>query len=137
MAYVRALMNAKLTRVRDVFREMDADGSGAVTEEEFRFGMRRVGVGGITSQDIGLLFKAVDTDQGGTVTYQELRDGLRDKGKASQALKFPAFQKACHVLGLEHLLGKTAVAAVIGTLVQPRFSTNAGQSLYRNHSTSR
>eukprot|EP00946_MAST-07B_sp_MAST-7B-sp1_P000725 g725.t1 len=101
VSYVRELMNEKLTRVRDLFREMDADSGGDVTEAEFRYGLQKVGISGVTSQDVGLLFKALDKDRGGTVSYQELRDGLRERNVA--ALQFIAFLSAMQVLGLEYL----------------------------------
>lgn len=102
VSYVRALMNEKLTRVRDLFREMDADNGGDVNEAEFRYGLKKVGVSGVTSQDISLLFKALDSDRGGTVSYQELRDGLRERNQA-ESVQFPAFRSAMYVLGLEYL----------------------------------
>ena len=102
VSYVRAVMNEKLTRVRDIFREMDADNGGDINEAEFRYGLKIVGVSGVTSQDVSILFKALDKDKGGTLTYQELRDGLREKNHRG-SLQFPSFCNALTVLGLVYL----------------------------------
>ena len=103
--YVRGLMNSKLSRVRDIFRAMDDDGSGSVTEEEFHYGLRKIGIQGVSMKDVKLLFKAIDTDKGGTVSYQELRDGLRDRsGSGGSGLRYEGFQCACQMLGLFPLL---------------------------------
>jgi hypothetical protein len=64
----------------------------------------KIGVGGVTSQDVGLLFHVIDRDKGGTVSYQELRDGLREK-KNPHGLRYEGFQYACEMLGLFTVLG--------------------------------
>ena len=74
------------------------DGSGSVTEDEFRYGLMKIGVAGVTSQDVGLLFHAIDKDKGGTVSYQELRDGLREKLNPT-GLRYEGFEYACEMLG--------------------------------------
>ena len=102
VSYVRAVMNEKLTRVRDVFRKMDADNGGDINEAEFRYGLRKVGVSGVTSQDVSILFKALDKDKGGTLTYQELRNGLRERSN-QESLQLPSFCNALTVLGLAYL----------------------------------
>ena len=58
----------------------------------------KIGVAGVTSQDVGLLFHAIDKDKGGTVSYQELRDGLREKLNPT-GLRYEGFEYACEMLG--------------------------------------
>ena len=58
----------------------------------------KIGVAGVTSQDVGLLFHAIDKDKGGTMSYQELRDGLREKLNPT-GLRYEGFEYACEMLG--------------------------------------
>ena len=76
-----------------------------MTEEEFRYGLIKIGVPGVTAKDVGLLFRTIDKDQSGTVSYQELRDGLREKSNPV-GLRYQGFQYSVETLGLLHLLGK-------------------------------
>ena len=81
-----------------------------MTEEEFRYGLIKIGVPGVTAKDVGLLFRTIDKDQGGTVSYQELRDGLREKSNLV-GLRYEGFQHSVETLGLLHLLGKNIIIA--------------------------
>ena len=68
VSYVKAMMQSKLIRVRDIFREMDQDGSGAVDEDE---GMIKIGMKDIRPSEIRLLYQAIDKDGDKSLTLLE------------------------------------------------------------------
>ena len=68
-------------RVIDIFRELDKDGDGVVTKQEFEEKMEELGDfdghEGEVKHGLGMLFETIDTDGGGTITYKELNKKLR------------------------------------------------------------
>ena len=63
-------------RILDLFRQWDADHSGAVDREEFARGVRRAGFDARQS-DLDQIFDDLDTDHSGELEYNELQARLQ------------------------------------------------------------
>ena len=73
---LRNALSAKGTRVIDLFRQWDADGSGTVSKKEFRMAMPKLGLTA-PKKEIDLLFDSFDPDGSGEIDYKELNKILR------------------------------------------------------------
>ena len=76
---LKKAINENLRRVIDLFRQLDADGSGAVDRMEFRKGIRdALGVNAALHPDDELdeLFESIDTSRDGLIQYRELHHAL-------------------------------------------------------------
>ena len=107
VSYVKAMMQSKLIRVRDIFREMDQDGSGAVDENEFIEGMMKIGMKDIRPSEIRLLYQAIDKDGDKSLTLLEMDKALRgvaDYGTVNR----DEFISAMEMLGVHHLMETAA-----------------------------
>jgi len=70
MLKIVAQMNARKYRSMDFFRTMDRDCSGSVSVDEFRFGLKKIGLRP-TKQEFDTIMKHLDQDGGGDVTHLE------------------------------------------------------------------
>lgn len=108
--YVKAVMQAKLIRVRDIFREMDDDGSGSVDEDEFVEGMIKIGIKDVRPLEIRLLYQALDKDGDRSLTLHEMERALRGR-TAYATVNRQEFFLAMEMLGVQHLLENAKDAA--------------------------
>jgi Ca2+-binding EF-hand superfamily protein len=76
MEHIRQTLLANLSKVSDVFRRWDADGSGMVSRREFRRVLPVFGLS-VAHADADALFAELDTDQSGSIDYGELYSALR------------------------------------------------------------
>jgi len=67
---IRGLIKASPTTLKDIFREMDTDDSGRLSNKEFRNGIRKLGLG-LTLREIDLLMNRIDKNMDGMVDYSE------------------------------------------------------------------
>jgi hypothetical protein len=86
-----AAMSSNVHRMRsvDLFRGLDLDRSGKVSRKEFQAGLKRVGLGIWSDQDVGELLVLFDTDGDGEISMRELKKGL-EKTYAQQCEEQPA-----------------------------------------------
>tara|TARA_B110000046_G_scaffold75025_1_gene83094 strand:+ start:276 stop:473 length:198 start_codon:yes stop_codon:yes gene_type:complete len=54
----------------DIFKRADADGSGALSLQEFRKCLKDADIG-LTKKEINILMAECDVDQDGTISYDE------------------------------------------------------------------
>ena len=71
----RTLFGEKMHTARDLFQQMDRDGSGMIEADEFRVAFQRLGLG-ITPAQLKHLMGLMDRDGNGAVDYRELLDAL-------------------------------------------------------------
>ncbi|KAL6547070.1 Calcium-dependent protein kinase 33 [Orobanche minor] len=64
------LSAAERQGLKQIFNNMDTDGSGAITYEELRTGLIKLG-SKLSEEEIQLLVEAVDIDKNGTIDYYE------------------------------------------------------------------
>jgi Ca2+-binding EF-hand superfamily protein len=107
--YVKALMKSKLIRVRDIFREMDKDGSGSVDEKEFVEGMVKLGIKDVRPLEIRILYQALDNDGDKNLTLLEMEKALRGTTEYGTVNR-TEFVQAMIILGVDHLM-ETATEA--------------------------
>ena len=81
-------------RVIELFRELDADQSGAVSKKEFRKGMKTLGLE-VPKEDVNKLFDSWDPDGSGSLEFQELNKILkRGGGRVEKKRKTDAITQA-------------------------------------------
>uniref|UniRef100_A0A7S3GAV9 EF-hand domain-containing protein n=1 Tax=Palpitomonas bilix TaxID=652834 RepID=A0A7S3GAV9_9EUKA len=56
--------------IKEVFADLDVNGDGVVSLEEFRDGVKAMGIN-VTAIQARMLMKAFDTDENGTIDYDE------------------------------------------------------------------
>jgi len=91
-----ALGEWELARLKRLFKEADADGSGSLGPEEFRAALARAADWGFVPVDAsddgvsraaaGAAFAALDRDGSGSVSYAEFVDALREQARPSGPL---------------------------------------------------
>ena len=78
----------------ELFRELDADQSGAVSKREFRKGMKTLGLE-VPKEDVNKLFDSWDPDGSGSLEFQELNKILkRGGGRMEKKRKTDAITQA-------------------------------------------
>ena len=77
LAALRKALGTSTTRVVDVFRQWDLDGSGTVDKAEFRKAIQTLGVVSVQDNVIDALFARFDRDGSNTLEYRELNRVLR------------------------------------------------------------
>lgn len=70
MEKINSLVAASPFTLKDIFRKMDTDLSGKLSAQEFRHGIRDLGLG-LTSKEIDQIMVRVDSNHDGTIEYQE------------------------------------------------------------------
>ena len=53
---------------QDIFKEMDSDGNGYISEVEFRNAIRKLNLG-LTSREIDQLMRKIDTNSDGKISW--------------------------------------------------------------------
>ncbi|KAA0154935.1 hypothetical protein FNF29_02079 [Cafeteria roenbergensis] len=86
----------ELLQLKKLFREADADGSGALSLDEFRTAVARAADwgfapvdasdDGLSKQEVAQAFRALDTDGSGSVSYSEFVAVLREQARPSGPL---------------------------------------------------
>jgi Ca2+-binding EF-hand superfamily protein len=76
---LRKAMGKHMTRVIDVFRQWDEDGSGSISKKEFRRALPILGMLDCPKAVSELLFDRLDEDKSGSIDYQELNHSLRQR----------------------------------------------------------
>ena len=91
--YVRGVLLERLStasnRALEIFLQWDTDRSGAIDVNEFRAGVRGLGLTaetGFTDADVDAVFKALDADGSQSLDYKELKDSLRISKRKALAL---------------------------------------------------
>ena len=84
------LLNRNMSRVIDLFRDWDTDGSGTVSMTEFRKAVLALGYDGPRSE-VDNLFKFIDRDGSGSLEFKEiwraLRKGAKQFSSAHEVIK--------------------------------------------------
>ena len=81
---LRSAIASNMSRVLDIFRDLDSDGSGDVDCGEFRKGIRTILGGDYETDDIDALFDSIDESGDGLVSYRELARTLRLRDNSSK-----------------------------------------------------
>ena len=71
---IREALHAKLTRVIDLFRQLDDDNSGLIDGHEFKKGLKEMGLAGMPPESLGALFASFDPDGDKYIEYDELHE---------------------------------------------------------------
>jgi hypothetical protein len=79
MMIMKAMSKHKL-RLIDAFRDLDRDGNGVVSHQEFREGIGRLHVD-ITEGQIDMLLKSMDSDHDGVVDFHEALDRFEEHAR--------------------------------------------------------
>ena len=74
------------TRVLDLFREWDEDGSGSISRKEFARAIKALGFSTPKDQ-LNALFDGIDTDKSGSIEYSELNKMLRKQESIDPSLR--------------------------------------------------
>lgn len=77
MEKLRTIIKASPYNIKQLFKQMDTDKSGKLTAQEFRNGVRKLGVG-LTSREIDQILIRVDTNQDGLIDYKEFVSKFSD-----------------------------------------------------------
>ena len=83
MAQLDKMLNNSLKRAREMFYELDADGSGELDPQELQQALLRFNID-LNEHDLAMLINTVDTDKSGTVSMGELQTAIA-KWQASEA----------------------------------------------------
>jgi len=83
---IRAALQSKLTRVVDLFKQLDEDKSGKVSVFEFIKSMRLLGLEA-PPQAMVAVFNSIDKDKSGSIDYRELDRLLRNSVKTHPTLE--------------------------------------------------
>jgi len=67
---IRGLLKASPTTLKDIFKKMDTDHSGKLSNKEFRNGIRKLGLG-LTLREIDALMTRIDSNMDGMIDYNE------------------------------------------------------------------
>jgi hypothetical protein len=76
IAQNRTVFGKKLKNANEMFAALDADGDGRVTVEEFRTGMKRMGLG-LTDVQLRDVVYELDMDKDGEVDFEEFVEALQ------------------------------------------------------------
>jgi Ca2+-binding EF-hand superfamily protein len=75
---LRDALSRSSSRVMDLFRQWDDDGSGEISKKEFRQAVKAMGFNFFADDaEIDMVFDEFDMDKGGTLDYRELNKQLR------------------------------------------------------------
>ena len=77
--------------VVELFEELDENGDGVVTVEEFEFGLYDLDLG-ISEANLNKLYGMLDKDGNGELQYKELADALREAANNKSARELLAKQ---------------------------------------------
>lgn len=69
---LRDALGANLTRVIDLFHELDENGDGKVGKREFRRALARIVDSPPSQEDSDVIFNSFDMDESGAIEYKEL-----------------------------------------------------------------
>ena len=70
MEKLKIIIKASPLNIKEMFSQMDTDKSGKLTAQEFRNGIRKLGIG-LKSREIDQIILRVDTNQDGLINYKE------------------------------------------------------------------
>jgi hypothetical protein len=84
------LLKLKAKDIHAVFRKFDLDGSGTVDYDEFRSGLRSLGIK-LSDKDFGDMMGALDNDHDGEINYDELIEDMRDKQRHEEHVQGGVF----------------------------------------------
>ena len=76
----RVRLKLKAKDIRSVFQKFDLDNSGTVNAEEFRIGLRSLGIK-LSDTDFDDMIGALDNDRDGEIDYDELLEDMRENQK--------------------------------------------------------
>ena len=105
-----------LSRVVDVFRAWDADNSGTIDKNEFRDGLRQLGLTEVPLEELDALFDEIDADESGEIDYRELAFKLKTKQRAKVGAAVAA---AVAVPGSNRWLERRSQALTIDPQLKP------------------
>ncbi|KAL6513935.1 hypothetical protein OROHE_019391 [Orobanche hederae] len=87
------LSAAERQGLKQMFNNMDTDGSGAITYEELRTGLTKLG-SKLSGEEIQLLVEAVDIDKNGTIDYNEFTTATMHPHRVDDEEKL--YKAFCH-----------------------------------------
>ena len=105
-----------LSRVVDVFRAWDADNSSTIDKNEFRDGLRQLGLTEVPLEELDALFDEIDADESGEIDYRELAFKLKSKQRAKVGAAVAA---AVAVPGSNRWLERRSQALTIDPQLKP------------------
>ena len=83
----QSMSEEEIAGLREMFKMMDTDGSGAITFEELKEGLHRVG-SNMRESDMRDLMDAADVDKNGTIDYSEFLAATMHMNKVNLMIPF-------------------------------------------------
>jgi len=75
IARLRSIIGASGKSIEQIFNEFDEDGSGTISQKEFRNALRKLQLG-LKSTEIDKILKQIDKNNDGVIDYREFFDTL-------------------------------------------------------------
>lgn len=86
MEKIRSILSAAPKPLKQIFADMDTDGSGSLSANEFRNGIRKLNLG-LTSREIDQIMSKVDKNGDGHINYAEFSSKYQDTSADSEKTK--------------------------------------------------
>ena len=83
---IRSLILAVPVPLKEVFKQFDTDGSGKLSSQEFRNGIRKLGLG-LTSREIDQLMIRIDTNMDSQIDYHEFISKMKGSSEKRETEK--------------------------------------------------
>lgn len=101
---IKSTIKASPYNVADLFKQMDTDNSGKLSAQEFRNGIRKLGIG-LSSREIDQIMIRIDANQDGMICYKEFMAKFSDQNarKVDKLIQERANNKMAQLKEMMHL----------------------------------
>ncbi len=75
---LRQIIRTSPKSFEDIFKEMDSDGNGVISQQEFRNALRKLNLG-VTSREIDKVMARIDSNADGKIDWKEFISKFKTK----------------------------------------------------------